>query len=120
MTKAQYAGALDKLCKKASDGLTPLKLTTDIRTWKENGDQATKVTREMVTGFEALTPPKTLRDAAKRHNKATEQVAAAFQQAADAAKAGDVGKFSSALTRQQNYVILSRTAASELGALGCA
>jgi cell division GTPase FtsZ len=119
LTEAQYAAALEKLCTKANHDVAPLKLTTDMAVWKKNGDQAAKIAQETVTGFQALTPPDGLRDAAKRHNKASEGVATSVQDAADAAKNGDVGKFSEAITRQLRFGILSRTAASELGAKGC-
>ena len=94
LTKAQYVAALDKLCSKANEEGARLKLTTEMAIWRKNGDQAAKIAQERVTGFEALTPPEGLREAAERHNQA--------------------------LREQQNFNILSRTAASELGAKGCA
>jgi hypothetical protein len=119
LTKAQYVAALDKLCSKANEEGARLKLTTEMAIWRKNGDQAATIARERVTGFEALTPPEGLREAAERHNKASERIATAVQNAADAAKEGDSHKFNQALREQQNFNILSRTAASELGAKDC-
>jgi hypothetical protein len=119
LTKTQYAAALNKLCTEANDAVAPLKLTTDLKVWKKNGDQAAEITQDTVAGFEALTPPDTLRGAAERHIEASKGLATSVQDAADAAKDGDFGKFSKAITQQLHFGILSRTAASELGATEC-
>ena len=119
LTKAQYAAALDKLCTKAKHDAAAVTLTSSIAAWKKSGDDAVKIVEAEMDGFEALTPPASLRDAAERLNKASKGMVTSFQDAADAAKAGDVGKFSKALRRQTNFIILTRTAASVVGAKAC-
>lgn len=119
LTKAEYAAALDRLCTKAIDDAATVTLTSSIATWKKSGDEAVGIIEEEVTGFKALTPPESLREAADRLNKAGEGMVTAFEDAADAAEEGDVGEFNKALKRQMNFLILSRTAASVLGAKAC-
>jgi hypothetical protein len=120
LTKAQYAAALSKLCSNANRQVAALRLTADIKTWKQNGQKAAKIAARTVKGFEELTPPKTLADASEKYNKATDELAAAVQDAADAAKGGDITKFDDAISRQQNAGTMARGAASEIGAKACA
>ncbi len=120
LTKAQYAAALDKLCTKANREGGALHLTDSMVTWKESGDEVVKIVEEAVTGFKALTPPRSLRAAAERHIKARERMVSAAQDATNAAQSGDGGKFALAVRLLTNFTILSRTAASVLGATGCA
>ena len=119
VTKAQYAAALSKLCTSANGQVAALRLTTDIKTWKQNGQKAARIADQTVKGFDALTPPATLQGAAQKYNKASEEVAVAVQDAADAAKNGDTSKFDDAISRQQNSGTKARAAASEIGATGC-
>jgi len=119
MTKAQYAAALSKLCSSANRQVAALGLTTDIKTWKQNGQRAAEIAAQTVKGFEALTPPATLEDASEKYEKAAEELAAAVQDGADAAKNGDVKKFDDAISRQQNSGAIARGAATEIGAKAC-
>jgi hypothetical protein len=120
LTKAEYAAALSKLCTSANRQVAALRLTTSMQTWKQNGQKAAKIAGQTVKGFEALTPPDSLVDEAAKYNKASEDIVAAVQDAADAAKDGDSTKFDDAISRQQNAGTQARTAATEIGAKGCA
>jgi hypothetical protein len=119
LTQPQYAAALDKLCTNAKHDAAAVTLTSSMATWKKNGDDGVKIAKEELAGFEALTPPKSLRDAAERLETASQGVVTTFQDATDAAKKDDLARFNDAIRRQQNFVILSRTAASVLGAQAC-
>jgi hypothetical protein len=119
LTKAQYAAALDKLCSSANNQVAALGLTTSMQTWKQNGQKAAKIADQTVKGFEALTPPDSLADSAAKYEKASEDIAAAVRDAADAAKNGDVKKFDDAISRQQNAGTQARTEASDIGAKTC-
>jgi hypothetical protein len=120
MSQQQYAAALSQLCSSANRQVAALKLTTSMQTWKKNGQRAAKIADQTVRSFEALTPPDNLRTAAEKYNQATEQIARAVHDAADAAKKGDTKKYDYALSRQQNYGSRARAAASDIGANGCA
>lgn len=119
LTKAEYATALSKLCASANRQVATLQLTTAMQTWKQNGQKAAKIAGQTVKGFEALTPPDSLLEEAAKYNKASEDIVAAVQDAADAAKDGDVKKFDDAISRQENAGTQARTAAAEIGAKGC-
>jgi hypothetical protein len=119
LTKAEYAAALDKLCTKAIDDASTVTLTSSMATWKKNGDEAVEIIEDEVTGFKALTAPESLREAADRLNKAGEGMVTAFEDTTEAAEEGDAAKFNKALKRQMSFLILSRTAASVLGAKAC-
>jgi cell division GTPase FtsZ len=120
MTKEEYVAALNKLCTSGNRQVAALKLSTSIETWKQNGQRAAKIARQTVTGFEALTPPDSLRKAAEEHNQASRELVKAVQDAADAAKSGDTAKFDDALSRQQNFGLQANAAATEIGANACA
>src|SRR5262245_19281236 len=96
LTRQQYAAALNKLCSGANRKVAALKLTTAMQTWKHNGQRAAKIADQTVKGFEALSPPEDLQSAADRYNKASEQIAKAVRDAADAAKNGDTNKYDDA------------------------
>ena len=119
LTKEQYAAALNKLCTSGNRQVAALRLTTDIKTWKQNGQKAAKIADQTVKGFEAVTPPDSLRDAAQKYTKASEDLVSAVSDAAGAAKTGDTKKFDDALSRQQNSSIQARAYAHELGAKAC-
>jgi hypothetical protein len=119
LTKQQYAAALNKLCVTGNRQVAALRLTTDIRTWKKNGQKAAKIADQTVKGFEALTPPDSLRDAAQKYTKSSRDLVSAVSDAAGAAKKGDTKKFDDALSRQQNASIQARGYAHELGAKSC-
>jgi hypothetical protein len=120
MTKEQYIAALDQLCTSANRQVAALRLTTSMKTWKQNGPKAAKIAEQTVKGFEALKPPEELADAAKRHNLASEQIVAAVHDAAEAAQKGDQAKFNVALSKQQNAGQTANLAANQIGATGCA
>ena len=120
LTKEQYAAALNKLCTGANRQVAALRLTTAMGTWKQNGQKAAKIAGQTVKGFEALTPPDSLVEEAAKYNAASEEIASAVQDAADAAKKGDTKKFDKAISEQQNAGSQARTAASEIGATACA
>ena len=120
LTPAQYVSALDTLCLSANKQVATLKLTTSIETWKKNGEHAAKIVKQTVKGFGALTRPDSLRAAAARYDSASEQIATAVQDAADAAQNGDTKKFDEALSRQANFGQKSNAAAAEIGAKACA
>ena len=55
--------------KKAAAAQPPggrVRLTTAMRTWKQNGQRAAKIAGQTVKGFEALTPPDSLVGASLR------------------------------------------------------
>jgi hypothetical protein len=120
LTEKPYVAALDKLCTSGNRKVAALGLTTSIQTWKQHGQEAAEVAKQTVNGFEALTPPDSLRASAEEHNKASEEIVKAVQDAADAAKSGDTGKFDDALSRQQNFGLKANAAATEIGADACA
>ena len=120
LTETQYVAALNKLCTSGNRQVAALKLTTSIDTWKQNGQRAAKLARQTVKGFEELTPPDSLREAADEHNEASEGLVKAVEDAADAAKSGDTTKFDDALSRQQNFGLQANAAADEIGASACA
>lgn len=119
LTKAQYDAALNKLCTSGNRQVAALRLTTDIKTWKQNGQKAAKIADQTVKGFEAVTPPDSLRDAALKYTKASEDLVSAVSDAANAAKNGNTKKFDDALSRQQNASLQARGYAHELGATAC-
>jgi hypothetical protein len=120
LTKEQYAEALNRLCTSANNQVAALRLTTAMRTWKQNGQKAAKIAGQTVKGFEALTPPDSLVEEAAKYNKASEEILSSVQDAASAAKEGDKQKFDAAISEQQNAGTEARTAAAEIGATGCA
>jgi hypothetical protein len=120
LTRAQYVADLDKLCTSANRQVAALKLTTAMKTWKQNGAKAAKIARQTVDGFEALKPPEELRDAAKSYNQASEDTVKGVQQSAQAAEKGDAKKFADGLTKQQNAVVKRGAAARQIGATDCA
>jgi hypothetical protein len=119
LTKEQYAAALDKLCASGNRQVAALKLTTDIKTWKQNGQKAATIADQTVKGFEALTPPHSLRDAALKYTKSSEDLVSAVSDAANAAKKDNTKKFDDALSSQQNASLQARAYAHELGAKTC-
>ncbi len=119
LTEKQYVTALNKLCASGNSQVAALKLTTSIKTWKQSGQKAAKIASQTVKGFEALSPPGSLRKAADEHNAASEKIVEAVQDAADAAESGDTKKFDDALSRQQNFALKANAAASEIGADKC-
>jgi hypothetical protein len=56
----------------ANQKVAALRLTTSIQTWKRNGQKAANIAAQTVKGFEALTPPDSLRDAAKAYTTESE------------------------------------------------
>jgi len=119
LTKEQYAAALNKLCTSGNRQVAALRLTTNIKTWKQNGQRAAKIADQTVKGFEAVTPPDSLRDAAEKYTAASDDLVNAVSDAANAAKNGDTKKFDDALSRQQNASLQARGYAHELGATAC-
>jgi hypothetical protein len=119
LTREQYIEALDDLCTSANQEIAALKLTTSMATWKKNGERAAKIAGRTVSRFEALVPPDSLRDAAKRNNDASEGIVTSVEDAAAAAKKGDTAAFDEALSRQANFVLKRGTAAREIGATAC-
>jgi hypothetical protein len=120
LTRAQYAAALDKLCIGANQEVAALKLTQSPKTWKKNGERAAKIAADTVVRFKALEPPVGVRDLARRFNDANDRIVAAVKDAADAAKAGDKQEFAAALQRNFAASRVSKTAASQIGAVRCA
>jgi hypothetical protein len=120
LTNEQYAAALDRLCTSANNQVAALRLTTAMRTWKQNGQKAAKIAGQTVKGFKALTPPDSLVEEAAKYNKASEEILSSVQDAASAAKKGDKQKFDDAISEQQNAGSEARTAAAAIGATHCA
>jgi hypothetical protein len=119
LSREEYVADLNKLCANANQRVAALKLTTSIATWKRRGQRAASIARETVTLFKALTPPDELKKPAEEYNAATEETVTAVQNAADAAKAGDVKKFDTAISQQANSIQKSNVAAAEIGATEC-
>jgi hypothetical protein len=120
LTDDQYRAALNKLCTSGNRQVAALRLTTSMKTWKQNGQKAAKIADQTVKGFEALTPPDDLRSTADKYTQASEDIVKAVGDAARAAKTGDAKAFDDALSRQQNSSLQARSYASQLGATGCA
>jgi len=119
VSSKDYAAALSKLCRSANQQVAGLQLTTSIKTWKKNGEQAATIADHTVKGFEALTPPASLQAAAKAYTSASEDIDSAVKDAADAARDGNTKKFEQALGRQQNATSKAYLAAGRIGATGC-
>jgi hypothetical protein len=119
LTKAQYTAALDKICLVAADQLRELHLDNALDTYKARGDDIVAIIDRATGKFEALTPPDSVKDAAKRFNEANERLLADTKDAASAAKAGDRTKFEQGLAKADADNRAGRGPATEIGATGC-
>ncbi|MBA3717561.1 MAG: hypothetical protein H0W87_04955 [Actinobacteria bacterium] len=120
LSRGDYVASMNRLCASANDQVAALRLTTAIGTWKRNGQKAAQIAKATVVGFKFYTPPDELRSLASEYISASEEIAAAVQDAADAAKAGNVTKFDDAISRQQNAGQKGNALAGRIGAKSCA
>jgi hypothetical protein len=120
VTKAQFALALDEICKTANNEVASLRLTTGIGTWKKRGDRAVRYVESAVRDFKSLTPPDAIKGIVKTFNAASDRIAADIKAAATAARAGNQTKFHQALAQQRTDGQVSNAAAAQIGAASCA
>jgi hypothetical protein len=120
VTKAEYASALDEICKTANHDVAALRLTTAIGTWKKRGNLAVKYVQSAVRDFRSLTPPDALKGVVKTFNDANDRIASDIKAAAKAAKAGNQTNFHAALGQQRSDGQVSNAAAAQIGATACA
>lgn len=120
VTKAQFASALDEICKTANNEVAALKLTTAMGTWKKRGDLAVKYVKNAVRDFKSLAPPDAIKGIVKSFNDANDRIAADIEAAVKAAKAGKQTKFHAALAQQRSDGQVSNAAAAQIGATSCA
>lgn len=119
MSRAQYVAVLNQLCSSGNSQAAALKLTTSLETWKQNGQKAVRIVKQTIKAFEELTPPAQLKRVAEQYVKANKDLEAAVQDAADAARAGNVKQFDRAISQQQGAISLAQSAASRIGAEQC-
>jgi len=119
LTKAQYDTKVGHLCLVAADGIRELHMDNSLGAWQHSGDAVVRIAKQFDDRLAALKAPSAIASGAADFLKANQKLAADYEDAVKAAKAGDSAMLQKIAVRANTDGTATFAPAKAIGATGC-